>query len=365
MQEVGNADRRIVLVNKGQEEDSPDEEEYAFEDDEEAAQMQPRWFAIARYYSGKTYSTWAMFSELSSVWGRRDPIPMRELGDNRFLVEFDSENLWRRVLDGEPWKHKKDAVIFVPYDGVQRMSEVVIESIPLWVRIYDIPVSTITDGFTRALGSKLGTVIAVGKAVQNYKRVKVEFPLAKSLQHMVEQRVKGKGLMVFLVKYENTPHFCFGCGRIGHAQEECPDEESIAGGVRFGKALRCSPQKMGTVRSMTIPAEDSGPVEPGIGRVSGLDSFMDSSGTSKSGGLGANATDHPSMLKRLAGFKAIKAGIGGDRKVSPGVRGVAKDIEKPKRNKKAANIVATIQELEEARLLPESRQAKKEVEATG
>ena len=161
-------------------------------------------------------------------------------------------------MDGGPWKHKKDAVIFVPYDGVQCMSEVVIESIPLWVRIYDIPVSMITDGFTRALGSKLGTVIVVGKAVQNYKRVKVEFPLAKSLQHMVEQRVKGKGLMVFLVKYENTPHFCFGCGRIGHAQEECPDEESIAGGVRFGKALRCSPQKMGTVRSMTIPAEDSG-----------------------------------------------------------------------------------------------------------
>ena len=119
------------------------------------------------------------------------------------------------------------------------------------------------------------------------------------------------------------------------------------------------------VMDQKIPDLNDQPVEPGIGRVSGLDSFMDSSGTSKSSGLGANATDHPSMLERLAGFKATKAGIGGDRKVSPGVRGVAKDIEKPKRNKKAANIVATIQELEEAGLLPESRQAKKEVEATG
>ena len=147
---------------------------------------------------------------------------------------------------------------FFPYDGAQRMSEMIIDSIALWVRIYDIPVSMITDGFARALGSKLGRVIAVGKAVQNYKRVRVDFPLAKPIMHMIEKKVKGKGTMVFSVKYENIPHFCFGCGRIGHAQEECPDEGQPTGGVRFGKALRCSPQKFGTGRSITIPAEDSG-----------------------------------------------------------------------------------------------------------
>ena len=44
-------------------------------------------------------------------------------------------------MEGGPWKHKKDAVIFFPYDGAQRMSEVIIDSIAQWVRIYDIPVS--------------------------------------------------------------------------------------------------------------------------------------------------------------------------------------------------------------------------------
>ena len=108
------------------------------EKDEEAVQMQPRWMAVARYYSGKSYSTWGMFSELSSIWGKKAPIPVRELGGNRFLVEFDSEWLWKRVLGGGPWRHKGDAVIFVPYDGIQCLSEVAINSIPLWVRIYDI-----------------------------------------------------------------------------------------------------------------------------------------------------------------------------------------------------------------------------------
>ena len=40
------------------------------------------------------------------------------------------------------------------------------------------------------------------------------------------------------------------------------------------------------VMDQKIPDLNDQPVEPGIGRVSGLDSFMDSSGTSKSGGLG-------------------------------------------------------------------------------
>ena len=110
------------------------------------------WMAIARYYSGQDYSTWGLFSELSKAWGWKEAVPVREMGANRFLITFDSEKLWRKVIGGGPWKHKKDAIIFAPYDGIQRLSEVRIDSIALWVRIYDIPIHMITEGFARALG---------------------------------------------------------------------------------------------------------------------------------------------------------------------------------------------------------------------
>ena len=93
-QDAAFADRQIVLVHNREEENADEDDEYTFEDDEEATQMHPRWMAIARYYSGKAYSTWALFSELSSLWGKKEPIHVRELGDNRFIVEFDSEKLW-------------------------------------------------------------------------------------------------------------------------------------------------------------------------------------------------------------------------------------------------------------------------------
>lgn len=196
-----------------------------------------------------------MFSGLSKAWRRKEAIPFRELEDNIFLVEFDSEQLWKKATNGGPWKHKGDAVTFVPYDGVKRLSEVVIESIALWVRIYDIPMKMTTERFFRALGAKLGEVIEVGDAVKNYKSVRIDHLLERAISRAVHINVAGHGQLEFMARYENIRYFCFGCGRIGHPQRECPKEESNGDGVNFGKELRCSPQKMEVGRRMTIPAD--------------------------------------------------------------------------------------------------------------
>lgn len=65
-------------------------------------QMKSKWMAIARYYSGQEFKTWVLFNELSKVWGGVLPVPIRDLRDNRFLVEFDSEGLYRKAIFGGP-----------------------------------------------------------------------------------------------------------------------------------------------------------------------------------------------------------------------------------------------------------------------
>lgn len=59
----------------------------------------------------------------------------------------------------------------VRYDGLARLSEVIIESIPLWIHMYDIPVGVMSIGFVSALGAKVGRVLEVGEAVKGFKRV--------------------------------------------------------------------------------------------------------------------------------------------------------------------------------------------------
>lgn len=108
--QVVNEDRRMVVhgsvnhQNQGvsKEDEEEEEDEYVFEEDDEATQRPPKWMAIARYYSGQDYKTWVVFNELSKIWGQAQPVPVRDFRENRFLVEFDSERLWRKAVHGGP-----------------------------------------------------------------------------------------------------------------------------------------------------------------------------------------------------------------------------------------------------------------------
>lgn len=259
--EVENKERGLVLLGGGggdihgeDEAEEEEEEEYVFEEEDETVQTPAGWMAIARYYSGQEFKTWVLFNDLSKVWGKTQALPVRDLGDNRFLVEFDSEWLWKKAIRGGPWTFRGDAVIFVAYDGLQRFSKVEIESIALWVRIFDLPVKMMVDSCVRMLAKKIGRVLEIGEARMDYKRVRVKLPLAKAIAPTVSIKVKDHGVMVFAVKYEGIPHFYFVCGRIGHAARECPEENNGDGGVQFGTSLRCSPHKREAGRKLTIPA---------------------------------------------------------------------------------------------------------------
>jgi hypothetical protein len=120
-----------------------------------------------------------------------------------------------------------------------------------------------TKAFVAALGEKVGRVMEVGDAVRDFKRVRIDFDLSKALMPHVSIKVRGKGVLEFVVKYESVPHFCFLCGHIGHADRECPEEELYEEGARFGTELRTSPFKRGASRLLSFHAT-SAPAKRGL-----------------------------------------------------------------------------------------------------
>ncbi|KAF8649423.1 hypothetical protein HU200_064323 [Digitaria exilis] len=164
------------------------------------------------------------------------------IGDGSSGEEEDEFDFGDGDGEGE-LNFRGDALIVVRYDGLSRLSDVVIDSIPLWIRFYDIPVAMMRADFVTALGEKAGHVLEIGEAVRDFMRVRIDLDLVDALQTSVKIKVKGRGPMEFLVKYEDVPYFCFWCGRIGHSDREYPEEDLDAEEMRYGVELRTSPFK--------------------------------------------------------------------------------------------------------------------------
>ncbi|KAK3135743.1 hypothetical protein QOZ80_5BG0422860 [Eleusine coracana subsp. coracana] len=202
-----------------------------------------KFTAMACFYSKKSFHPRTMFEDMKLAWGVPDLAPVEKLDDKVFLVAFASEEEKKRVVEGGPWRHKGDALIMVAYDGLIRPSEVQFKSIALWIRFYDLPPKLMNKVFAEKLGGKLGEVVKVDTRFAGYMRVRVNFPLDKPLVPETSIKIRERGMMAITIWYENVPHFCFACGRIGHAKMNCEEGIDDELGIQFGEELRASPPR--------------------------------------------------------------------------------------------------------------------------
>jgi hypothetical protein len=179
------------------------------------------------------------------AWGIQRLGSLEKIGDYNFRVEFLKEEEKWRAIEGGPWWHKGNALIVVYYDGLSRPSEMQIESVGLWILSYDLPPTMMKEVCAKVMGNQLGKYINMDTRYPSYLRVRVAFLLDKPLVPTLSVKIKGRGTMPIMLRYENVPHFYFTCGRIGHATANCVEEDMAEGGIRFGGGgdLQASPQK--------------------------------------------------------------------------------------------------------------------------
>jgi hypothetical protein len=105
-------DRRLVIHDRGADEDSEGEEEEEFVSGEEDSEegLLRGYFAVARYYSSHRFAVKVLFSDLFGIWGDGTT---RDLGNNRYLLEFSTENSLSFAIRGGPWSFRGDALIMV------------------------------------------------------------------------------------------------------------------------------------------------------------------------------------------------------------------------------------------------------------
>jgi hypothetical protein len=131
--------------------------------------------------------------------------------------------------------------------GEARPSETILNSVPLWVHVYDIPWNRQRENTAVLLGNKLGKFLeadldADGNSPYEFLRVRVDIPVDRRLRASITTQVKGKDeKSTFVLRYERVPFFCFWCGLIGHSKNECEKERMGIPSLEYDARLRCSP----------------------------------------------------------------------------------------------------------------------------
>ncbi|KAE8767903.1 LRR receptor-like serine/threonine-protein kinase FLS2 [Hordeum vulgare] len=126
---------------------------------------------------------------LGRVWCLIKGIECKEVGENLFVFTFNQESGKRRALEDGPWMFEKDLVVVEDYDPGKRREDYEFNEIPIWVRIFSLPLGMMNADSAEEIGSIIGSFVeadvgADGIAMGKFLRVKIIMNIDKPIMRV-------------------------------------------------------------------------------------------------------------------------------------------------------------------------------------
>lgn len=149
-------------------------------------------------------------------------VKIEVIGENLFLLDFDSLVNRRYALDEGPWTFFKELVIFKAPTGFQQAAKMVFDELPIWVHYHNLPLAYMHALILKNVGARLVKVLQIetnegGSCAGKYARIRVMLDLSKHLRQGIW--VKQENLIdeiCIILLYGRLPQFCYLCGCLGH-----------------------------------------------------------------------------------------------------------------------------------------------------
>ncbi|KAE8719347.1 hypothetical protein F3Y22_tig00109971pilonHSYRG00029 [Hibiscus syriacus] len=95
------------------------------------------------------------------VWGTTRLVEVSSLGEDTFLFKLSSDIAMDYVFSRTPWTFNGDLVSLQSYDPSRGIGEYEFNCLPIWVRVYDLPLGWVNARVWDLIAKKLGEPLAV------------------------------------------------------------------------------------------------------------------------------------------------------------------------------------------------------------
>lgn len=169
----------------------------------------------------------SLFKRLKKKWALKGGMVLTDIGYEYFIARFSNHDDYNHVLMQGPWMLddnyltiRKWVPNFIPDDTPMRF-------LTPWIRIPHLAVEYFDKEFLHKVGSLVGKVRRIDDNTAlaqrgQFTRLSVELDLTRPL--LSKFWFKGR---TWKIQYEGLKMICFHCGKIDHAEDRCPELNTV------------------------------------------------------------------------------------------------------------------------------------------
>jgi hypothetical protein len=84
-------------------------------------------------------------------------IKCKNLRDNLFIFSFLQPGGKKQAITEGPWEFGGDLLIVLDFDGSKRLKDLDFNIVPVWIRVFDLPLGVMNEETGKVIREKAGT----------------------------------------------------------------------------------------------------------------------------------------------------------------------------------------------------------------
>ncbi|XP_021996309.1 uncharacterized protein LOC110893511 [Helianthus annuus] len=176
-----------------------------------------------------------------NVWAKYGFAKLMMNSEGFFFFKFDSKEGMAKILEGGPWLIRKVPLFLNVWSPSVSLKKEGIKSVPVWVKLHNVPIAIYTDDGLSLLASKLGVpkrldgytadMCTENWGRSSFARALIEITADKELKDQIVVAIPkldddGYITEIVDVEYEWKPQRCSLCCVFGHNDQVCGKNEN-------------------------------------------------------------------------------------------------------------------------------------------